>query len=64
MAGGRPPKGDARPRAAPRQLLAWLVTAEPHLRTLVPDDAGPVLDLRATQRTGSALPQQPREASA
>ncbi|WP_406472687.1 NACHT domain-containing protein [Streptomyces sp. NBC_01615] len=47
-----------------RQLLAWLVTAEPHLQALVPDDAGPVPDLRATQRTGSALPPRPREASA
>lgn len=44
-----------------RQLLAWLVTAEPHLQALVPDDAGPVPDLRATQRTGSALPPRPRK---
>ncbi|WP_327432272.1 hypothetical protein [Streptomyces sp. NBC_01236] len=58
------PATPAPERLRRRQLLAWLVTAEPHLRTLVPDDAGPALDLRATQRTGSALPQQPREASA
>ncbi|MFF4351416.1 NACHT domain-containing protein [Streptomyces sp. NPDC001530] len=47
-----------------RQLLAWLVTADPGLLALVPHDAGPVAGLQAVQRTASALPKEPREASA
>ncbi|MEU1198038.1 hypothetical protein ABZ446_17640 [Streptomyces sp. NPDC005813] len=48
-----------------RQMVAWLVTADPALHELVPAEAGPSPARKPARRTGSALPrQQPREASA